>query len=151
AGAEGPDEPVVVQSGGHEPSGYPLPWAASTGLRLDRSLIRKKVADSGTAAALLNVIFDDEEVAGHDPRPPAEPPSAIPGLDRAHGALLHALGERGAWTRAEFESLAAAHGVLPDGALDALNEAAIDATGAPIVEGDGTLTLANDVLLELLA
>ncbi|MDT4995839.1 MAG: hypothetical protein QOH97_5731 [Actinoplanes sp.] len=146
AGAEGPDEPVVVQSGGHEPSGYPLPWAASTGLRLDRSLIRKKVADSGTAAALLGVIFDDEEVAD-----PAEPPSAIAGLDRAHGALLHALGERGAWTRAEFESLAAAHGVLPDGALDALNEAAIDATGAPIVEGEDTLTLANDVLLELLA
>jgi hypothetical protein len=136
----------VVQSGGHEPSGYPLPWAASTGLRLDRSLIRKKVADSGTAAALLGVIFDDEEVAD-----PAEPPSAIAGLDRAHGALLHALGERGAWTRAEFESLAAAHGVLPDGALDALNEAAIDATGAPIVEGEDTLTLANDVLLELLA
>jgi hypothetical protein len=55
------------------------------------------------------------------------------------------------WTRAEFESLAANHGVLPDGALDLLNEVAIDIVGAPVVEGDTTLTVADDVLLELLA
>jgi hypothetical protein len=155
AGFERSDEPVVVQAGSRQPSGYALPWAPpsaadagtpSTGLRLDRSLIRKKVADSDTAAALLGTIFETEEPIG-DP----EPPVAVPGLDRAHDALLHALGERPSWTRAEFESLAAVHGVMPDGALDLLNEVAIDTTGEPLVEGGATLTVANDVLRELLA
>lgn len=155
-GAERPDEPVVVQAGGCRPTGYALPWAAPaepapTGLRLDRDLVRKKVAESDTAAALLGAIFDADEVAdaegGGEGAVPAPP--AIPGLDGVHGALLSALGERPTWTRDEFESLAAAHGVLPDGALDVLNEVAMDTAGAPVVGGDIILTIDNDVLLEL--
>jgi hypothetical protein len=154
ADAERPDEPVVIQADGPRPSGYALPWATTvspTGFRLDRTLVQKKVAESGAAAAILGAIFETEET-----EPPPEPASAvparpIPGLDQVHGALLHALGERETWTREEFESLAAAHGVLPDGALDLLNEVAIDTTGAPVVDGDTTLAVANDVLLELLA
>lgn len=147
--AGGPDEPVVIQAAGDQPNGFVLPWATSAdasppGFRLDGSLIRQKVAESGTAAALLGAIFDAEEE--HQ-----EPASRVPGLDRAHDALLHTLGERPTWTREEFESLAAAHGVLPDGALDLLNEVAIDNVGAPVVEGDAVLTVADDVLLELLA
>jgi hypothetical protein len=108
------------------------------------------VTESGTAAALLNSIFETEP-ADDDPQPPsAGPARPVPGLDRAHGALLHALASRPAWTRAEFVSLAATHGVMPDGALDLLNEVAIDTAGAPVVEGEVTLTVANDVLLELL-
>jgi len=139
----------VIQAAGDQPNGFVLPWATSAdasppGFRLDGSLIRQKVAESGTAAALLGAIFDAEEE--HQ-----EPASRVPGLDRAHDALLHTLGERPTWTREEFESLAAAHGVLPDGALDLLNEVAIDNVGAPVVEGDAVLTVADDVLLELLA
>jgi hypothetical protein len=40
---------------------------------------------------------------------------------------------------------------MPDGALDMLNEVAIDTAGAPLVEGGATLAVADDVLLELLA
>ena len=50
-----------------------------------------------------------------------------------------------------FVSLAAAHGVLPDGALDLLNEVAIDTVGAPVAADGATLTVDHDVLLELLA
>lgn len=155
AGVEGPDDPVVIQAADGQANGFVLPWAMSadtspTDLRLDGSLIRQKVAESGAAAALLDAIFESAE-EGHDPQASVAAASQVPGLDRAHGALLHVLGERPAWTREEFEALAAAHGVLPDGALDLLNEVAIDNVGAPIVEGDTTLTVVNDVLLELLA
>ncbi|NMO54849.1 hypothetical protein HH310_27155 [Actinoplanes sp. TBRC 11911] len=146
---EGPDEPVVIQAADGQPNGFGLPWAmsadtSSPGIQLDGSLIRQKVAESGTAAALLGAIFDTEEE--HQ-----EPAPLVPGLDRAHTALLQALGERPTLAREEFEALAAAHGVLPDGALDLLNEVALDNVGAPVVEGDTTLTVVNDVLLELLA
>jgi hypothetical protein len=160
-GIEGPDGPVVVQAAGHRPSGYALPWAAaadppSAGFGLDDGLIRAKVAESGTASALLSAIFDAgeraDETLGADPAPSNEGGDReIPGLDRVHGALLGALAERPSWTRKEFESLAAAHGVLPDGALDLLNEVAIDTAGDPLIEGDATLAVADDVLRELLA
>ncbi|MEU4159357.1 TerB N-terminal domain-containing protein [Actinoplanes sp. NPDC026670] len=139
------DDPVVVQSGHDHPTGFALPWAPPEDLRLDHGLIKKRVAESDTAATLLSTIFvADDEVTPPDPSP-------VPGLDRAHGVLLRALGERPTWTRAEFETLTAEHGLLPDGALDVLNEAAIDTTGAPVIEGDTILTVATDVLLELYA
>lgn len=160
-GTEDPHGPVVVQAAVRRSSGYALPWAApaepsSTGIALDHGLVRSKAAESSAASALLSAIFDAEEhsdeASGPDPVPPtAGGDRVIAGLDRAHGALLYALAERPAWTRGEFESLAAAHGVLPDGALDLLNEVAIDTAGDPLIEGDATLAIADDVLRELLA
>lgn len=175
ADAQAWDEPVVVQVGDARPSGFALPWAtppavAGTtpgGVRLDPAVIRQKVAESGTAAALLSTIFETEQEAEQEadqetdrraeqaPSRAAEPPvtyvPSVPGLDRAHDGLLRALAARPGWTREEFVSLAARHGVMPDGALDLLNEVALDTAGAPLIEGDVTLTVANDVLLELLA
>lgn len=163
-GADRADEPVTIQTGSGHPNGYALPWArptlppsacdgrTPTGFRLDPALISKKVTESGTAAALLNAIFEAEPAAGHDPESTVtEPKHPVPGLDQAHGALLHALASRPSWSWEEYVSLATAHGVMPDGALDLLNEVAIDTTGAPVVEGDATLAVANDVLMELLA
>ncbi len=149
------DGPVVVQVADATPSGYALPWAddraLSAGVTLDRAAVNHKIAESGAAATLLNAIFD----AGED-REQATPPDAggtdrIAGLDLAHSALLHALAPRPSWTREEFASLAAAHRVLPDGAVDVLNEVAIERVGAPLIEDSDTLAIDNDVLLELLA
>jgi hypothetical protein len=139
------DEPVVVQAAGDAPHGYALPWAVP----LDEKAIAHKLAESTAAAALLAEIFDEDE-----PPPPARSADCLPpaaGLDAVHSGLLRALAARRSWTREEFGSLAAAHGVLPDGALDRLNEAAIDTVGAPVVEDSDTLMVDHDVLQELLA
>jgi hypothetical protein len=146
------DDPVLIQSDAGRPNGFALPWAApagpaATGVRLDQHLVTRKVAESDAAAALLHDIFGAEEQ--DSPQPSVDP--VVPGLDRSHGALLRDLAGRPSWTRAEFEALAAAHGLLPDGALDELNEVAIDTAGAPVAEGDATLDIADDVLRELLA
>lgn len=150
--AETADDPVIIQSDGGRPDGFALPWAASagpatTGFRLNQDLVTRKVAESGAAAALLHDIFGTEEQ--ESPPQPADPPA--PGLDRTYGALLRDLAGRPSWTRAEFEALAATHGLLPDAALDELNEVALDTAGAPVVEGDATLDVADDILRELLA
>jgi hypothetical protein len=148
-GADGPDGPVVVQVADATPSGYALPWAAdgaaSAGVTLDRAAITRTLAESGAAAALLDAIFhagDEEERVI---------PPGIASLDPAHSALLRALATRPSWTREEFASLAATHRVLPDGALDRLNEAAIDSAGAPVIEDGDTLAVDDEVLRELLA
>jgi hypothetical protein len=147
------DEPVVVQAGDTRARGYALPWATPGEIRLDPAAVSRKVAESGTAAALLRDVFEEEREVfkeGHAEEQEAPTVQLVPGLDPAHDALLRALAERPDWSRAEFVSLSARHGILPDGALDLLNEVALDIVGAPLIEGDATLTVANDVLLELL-
>lgn len=148
------DEPVLVQTAGSVPTGYALPWASDqappAGVELDRTTVMHKITESTATAMLLNAIFDpgdDQEQA----RTTASGTDQIASLDATHSALLRALATRPSWTTDEFASLAAAHGVLPAGALDVLNEVAIDATGAPVIEDGDTLAVDNDVLLELLA
>jgi hypothetical protein len=159
------DEPVLVRAADPDRGGFTLPWTASRDpggpsadaeprpgddLRLDLAVVNRTAQESEAVAALLGTIFDSDTVdspaagtafAGADP---------ITGLDRAHSGLLRALAERSPLTRDEFAALAGAHGVLPDGAVDVLNEAAIDTVGEPVVLDGATLTVDDDVLQELL-
>ncbi|PZS39501.1 MAG: hypothetical protein DLM62_07940, partial [Pseudonocardiales bacterium] len=55
------------------------------------------------------------------------------------------------WSRADFAELAARHGVMPSGALDLINEVAMEAAGEPVIEGDDELIVNDHALRELLA
>ncbi|MEQ4209394.1 TerB N-terminal domain-containing protein [Actinopolymorpha sp. B9G3] len=74
----------------------------------------------------------------------------VPGLDAPHSALLRALAERPAWPRDAFDALAVGLGLLPAGALDLLNEVALDAADEPLTAGEDVLEIDDDVLQELL-
>jgi len=154
------DEPVVVQTADAGPSGYALPWAdgraKSCAIHLDRAAIDRKIAESDAAATLLSTIFDDADdgpagTDGHSGTGRVAGDEQFAALDATHSALLRALAARTSWGRAEFAELAAAHGVLPEGALDMLNDVAIETTGAPVVVDGDRLAIDNDVLVELLA
>jgi uncharacterized tellurite resistance protein B-like protein len=151
-------EPVTVLPAGPGPSGFPIPRAPrADGVRLDPRKIQAKLAESEDVAGLLEGIFASEEeparTAGPQPAATAEPsgPPSIAGLDAIHSALLRRLAEKGAWERVEVERLAAGFGLLPDGALEVINEAAFERCGAPLLEGDETLEVDGQVLEEILA
>ncbi|MEV7621575.1 TerB N-terminal domain-containing protein [Actinoplanes sp. NPDC089786] len=168
---DGYDEPVVVRTAEPHSGGFALPWSAGAAtpgastpgaeqpgseVRLDPAAISRKTAESAAVATLLATIFDADADADVDsaalttPVNTVEEVATIVGLDPAHSGLLRALAERPSWTRAEFVVLAGAHGVLPDGALDVLNEVAIDTAGEPVVCDGATLAVDDDVLQELL-
>jgi hypothetical protein len=88
-------------------------------------------------------------VPGAESAPSDDDAESIAGLDPAHSSLLRALAARRSWTPQEFAALAEAYRVLPDGALDLLNEAAIDTAGGPVIEGGATLVVDDDILQEL--
>ena len=50
------------------------------------------------------------------------------------------------WPRAEVQALAAALGLMTDGALEHLNEAAFDHADGPLTEGDDPLEMNPDIL-----
>jgi hypothetical protein len=142
-------EPVEIRparpGGSGEP--IPLPPVASTAVVLDQCAIREKLAESAKAAALLGQIFAENEP--EEPMPVIE--ASPPGLLRAaHATLLRELAEKPTWSHADFAKLAADVGLLPAGALETLNDAALDACGDPVLIGDDVLEVNHAALEELL-
>jgi hypothetical protein len=56
------------------------------------------------------------------------------------------LATRSVWSRADLAELADRHGVLPDSALDVINEMTLELTGELAIEGDDELAVNDDVL-----
>jgi hypothetical protein len=165
------DGPVVVRRPRAGPSGHPLPSTAlgsaaapaeatpgvradaASGVQLSQDVISRKMIETAAVSTLLAGIFSDE---GPAPSAPAFPrdevgPGRLCGLDQAHSRLLTELATRPSWSRADFAELAAKHGVMPSGAMDVINEVAMETAGEPVVEGDDELTVNDEAMQELLA
>ena len=132
-----------------DPSPSPTPVAAAEArattrrapVVLDPDLVRLRLVNSAQAAALLGEVFTEDE--------PAVAPQAV-GISSANTTLLQKLSSKPIWTRQEFDTLARSLGVLPNGALESLNDLAFDTCGESVIEGDDVLEINNDVLQELL-
>jgi tellurite resistance protein len=150
-------EPVTVRPATPGAGGFAIPASPPpSGLALDLEKIRHKSRETEQVSALLEEIFATEE----EPARPSAPPPAAPampagdlvaGLDAAHSTLLRQLAAKTTWERLEIERLTAALGLLPDGALEILNEAAFSRCGAPLLEGDELIDIDPEILEELLA
>lgn len=176
AGTAPATQPVTVRPAGQEDAGYPIPPRPAIpvvppaktggGFALDPTVIQAKMAETLVISDLLTKIFDDEsqepEPASTQPellekpepgleQQQSSPANTVGGLDPAHSRVVHALAglERLNWN--EFQDLAALHGLLPEGALDTLNEAAFEASDEPLIEGEETLTINTYALQELLS
>ena len=114
----------------------------------DAGLVRAKLRETETVAALLGEIFAAEDEPAV-PVPPAAGDDRVAGLDAAHTRLLRMLSAHASWTRAEFRAAAASVGLLPDGALDVLNESALETCGDVVCEGEDPIDMNPTVLQEL--
>jgi hypothetical protein len=145
-------DPARVHADLHQATSGSRGGAAAGRVALDPDLLRRKLAETAVVSSLLDDIFQDEEPAAAAARaaPAAAAPRAHAGLDAPHSALLEALAARGSWSRDEVEDLAQGLGLLVDGALDALNDAAFEALGEPVWEGDDPLEVFRDVAAGLI-
>jgi len=144
-----PNEPVTVIPAlpptGHAIPRRPLP---TQGVRLDMTAVNAKLAESAQISAILDDIFTEDD-AVNLPTPTGVTASSGK-LSSTHGVLLSRLAERPEWSRAEFETIAAECRLLPDGAIDALNEAAFEHAGGPLLEGDDPIQVDAAIAKELL-
>lgn len=151
-------EPVVMATGSTR-RGVPLPARGemtseaqsevkdrSRALRLDPARIDRKSRESAEACALLATVFaEDAEV--EVPRPRVASTSDGPlRLDDRHQAFFRELSVRPTWTRPEFDSLARTHGLMPDGAMEIINDAALEKWGAPFLEDGDSIDVSTDLL-----
>lgn len=147
------DGPVVVRAAGVEEVGVaipPPPAKASSTIRLDMERVKVKLAETATVSALLADVFTDDVDAERHEQPIApwstspdvdKVEGVIAGLDERHSKLLRQVNADKSLSREKFEDLASGLGLLPDGALDVLNERAIELFGEPVLEGDEDLTI----------
>lgn len=159
-----PTEPVTIREAEAAPSGFRLPDAPPIprdGVLLDRRAIERKLAETAEVSSLLSRIFvDDESTAAPTPMcaaAPGQPPGAgdaapvvVAGLDEAGTALLRVLADLHTISRSDFETLAAERGMLPDGAIESMNEAAFQRCDEPLLEGDDPIEVNADVIKEML-
>lgn len=136
----------------HEESAKPAPAAASPlptqrelppsavdcpeHLNINAVQLAKTQKDTAAVSALLSSIFTDEPVE-HTPPPPSPPASAVfPGLDHEHGLLLGRVLFKDRMSRADFELLANEQRLLPDGAIERINEWAFDTFDEQLLEDE---------------
>ncbi|WP_308816678.1 TerB N-terminal domain-containing protein [Pseudonocardia alni] len=148
---EVPPHPVVV---------VPAPRTVS----LDEVRLARTQASNADVRALLGAIFADpdedesdepaEAAAGDGAAPaPVDDGRRVGPLDGRHSTLLLDLAEAGEWSRSDWEAACARIGVLPDGALDVVNEAAYDLADDVVIEllDDGSVVVDTDILEEMRA
>ncbi|MET9225837.1 TerB N-terminal domain-containing protein [Lentzea sp. NPDC003310] len=142
-------EPVRVGTPEPAAAGFAIPPRpeakhAQGSVVLDRRLVEARLAESAAVSALLADIFADEAEEAPPVKPPVQDGPRVGGLDSAHSALVLRLVDRAMWTRGQLEDLCEELGLMPDGALDAVNEAALEIADEPLVEGDGDELSIND-------
>jgi hypothetical protein len=127
---------------------HPIPRPpTTTSPAAEEDRLAKIRAETERVSALLADIFVDEQ-AGPEPEPELESSAEDPfaGLDVAHTTLAEKLLSRSDWQRAEFEMLATKAGLMPDGAMETINEWAYERLGDALIE-DGAVIIVHLGLL----
>lgn len=117
---------------------------------IDTARLERVRHETSRVSALLATIFTEEEA--ETPVPAAAPPvsvvTAFEGLDGPHSALLERL-VAGPLARNSFEALASELRLMPEGALETINEWGFDRYGGPVIEEDGDVFVLPDMVEEL--
>jgi uncharacterized protein/uncharacterized tellurite resistance protein B-like protein len=124
------------------------------GMQLDPARIATLQMESERVTALLSKVFEEEapavpieSVSAKDagPESSARAPRLL-GMDGEHSAFLRVLLTRHSWSRAELNDIAADMEMMLDGALERVNEAALEMFDARIAEGDDPIEIERDLM-----
>lgn len=143
--------PVEVVQGDAERV-IPLPPASTnrSGVPIDDARLKRIQGETTEVSAMLARIFAEEE-----PEPPSAPKpraavtdTGFEGLDQAHSALLARLID-GPLSRAEFDAAAASYRLMPDGAVETINDWGFDRFGEGVIEDDDAVRVIPEMNLQL--
>lgn len=126
-------------------------------VRLDSARLERIQQDDAEVTRLLATLFTEntEHPASPLPNGRAEQPirhrlaEVLPSLDLAHLQLLEVVLTRDHWSQEELQEAADVHGLMVDGALERVNEAALDAFGDLLLTADQGIELHLPVAAEL--
>jgi hypothetical protein len=136
----------------HQDAGFAKPAASFT---LDPERIAALKHETARVSAILAGVFVEEAhvalAATAAPTAPVPEQPPLIGLDSAHSNFLRLLVTRVAWTRAELEEAATKLDLMLDGAMEQVNEAALDNWDEPITDGDDPVEINQELAQRLAA
>ena len=125
----------------------------TTSFALDRDLLRLLEEETKEAKFVLESIFADEdtteesEVVPHTGALPTN--GSIPGLDTQHKQLYDKLISKAEWAFEEMEELCNALQLMPDGAVETINDWAFENVDAPLIEDGSTVYIDIELAEEI--
>ncbi len=127
--------------------------------KLDMATVQAKIAESKEISSLLADIFTEEATPAKTPAKTTAKSKAAAkstaktyaNLDPKHSALLKHLSQADQWDRSDLLPIAESLGLLLDGALEVINEAAFDLCDEPVLEGHDSIEIDRTVMEQLLA
>jgi tellurite resistance protein len=155
------DVPVRVQKVSKSSGGYKIPSKPTIsemqtkGVDLDMHVVQSKLKETAEVSQILGDIFQEEteepvEKIVSSPEKQTIGTKTIGSLDGDHSALLNQFIKQPEWSREDFEALAEKCNLLPDGALDMINEAAYEICDEPLTDGDDPILVDMDVAKEMI-
>jgi hypothetical protein len=153
--AASPDGPITIQLRRPTATSFSVPppedvkRTMDRGVSLDMKAVQAKLRETAEVSALLSTIFVEEPALTPDSS--LSEVERIGPLDNAHSELLRRLVNDGKMSRGQFEHAAAELGLLPEGALDAINDAAFEITDRPLCEGEDPICVDVEVAKEMVA
>ena len=148
-------QPVLVEQPSMPTTGFRIPpppvQTPSSEFAIDMARVNAILRQTREVAQVLAPIYEDD--ATSTAQPAVEGPlvpggSLFRGLGADHARLLGALCSEERWSRADYEAKARDFGLLPDGAIEAINEWAYDELGDELIEADDPLTINVALLRE---
>ena len=154
-----PEEPVTILKPDAAERGRVIPLEQSIArshhaphLPLSAEIIERKLRETHHVQQLLATVFiSEEDMSLPCPAVAHDSSSSILGLDNTHSSLLTKLLEKPEWTSHELEALCAKHQVMPEGAVETINNVAIEKFGDLLFEFGDTLTVNNEIATEVFA
>ena len=147
------DDPVTVIPREEGQPGFAIPPRPDpeSPLSLDADRVAAVMTNTARVSALLNEIFQDEEPEEEPAEEHGEADSEFGGLDEKHAAFLGELISRLHWGEDEYRTLARQFRLLPDGAMETLNEWSHERFGDLLIEEDNGFLINSEVKDEILA
>ncbi|MBX2991469.1 MAG: TerB N-terminal domain-containing protein [Bacteroidetes bacterium] len=155
-----PDElPATILQPDTESSGRSIPKPSvvsksgrPSGVALSVEAIERTLRETHQVQQLLASVFVEEEVDRVSMPAPARTSAerkSVLGLDPTHSSLLTRLLMKSDWSRDDLESLCSEYHVLPDGAIETINTAAIEKHGDLLFDLSDSLQLNQDIAKEV--
>ncbi|MET1045673.1 MAG: TerB N-terminal domain-containing protein [Hyphomicrobium sp.] len=141
------DEPVAIsvesrQSGIPIPVETPAPAPGSVArVRIDAERLARTQRETAAVSELLANIFEEEPQSEESPVVPAQD-TAFEGLDPAHTELVELLELKGSVAKVEFDERARAMKLLPEGAIERINDWSFDLFDEPLLEDGDKVVMA---------
>lgn len=127
------DGPTPVRAGRSGAPGEAIPDdPAPRPQTLDSARIAAIRSDTERVSSVLGEIFAEDEDT--DDVQPAETDDALDGLDTTHAALVRRLVTDAHWSEEAFEALCKTYGLMPAGALEAVNEWSFEIYDEPLLD-----------------